>query len=174
MKWINSYYWRQHIPHRYQNAFRKTKTDNSCLLITNLFPLLPSHTHQQTQVYPSFLILSPSYLPYSHASYQVVFSSLICFCSLISFPHYLHPHVKVIFLKFSSLKCGPWEFALWLSRLRAQCSLCEDTGLISGLDQWLRIWYCCKLWHRSQMCLVWIQCCHGCGIGLPLPLWFDP
>ena len=40
-----------------------------------------------------------------------------------------------------------WEFLLWLSRLRAQCGLCEEVALLSGL----RIWCYHKLWCRSQM-----------------------
>ena len=34
----------------------------------------------------------------------------------------------------------------------------------------LRIWYCHKLWRRSQM---QIRSC-GCGVGRQLQLWFDP
>ena len=30
-------------------------------------------------------------------------------------------------------------------------SVQEDVGSIPGLAQWLRIWHCHKLWHRSQM-----------------------
>ena len=30
------------------------------------------------------------------------------------------------------------EFLLWLSRLRTQCSLCEDAGLIPGLTHWVK------------------------------------
>ena len=39
------------------------------------------------------------------------------------------------------------EFLLWLIGLRTQHCLHEDVGLILGL----RIWCCCKLWHRSQI-----------------------
>ena len=45
---------------------------------------------------------------------------------------------------------------------------------LSLLSQ-LRIWPCCKLWHRSQM---WPQillfCGYGCGLGLQFQLWFSP
>ena len=30
------------------------------------------------------------------------------------------------------------EFPLWLSRLRTQCCLCEDAGLIPGLTHWVK------------------------------------
>ena len=42
------------------------------------------------------------------------------------------------FLKYSFIH----EFLLWLRRLKTRCSLCEDTGLIPGLAQWLGIWHC--------------------------------
>ena len=37
--------------------------------------------------------------------------------------------------------------AQWLAN---PTSIHEDTGLIPGLDQWIRIWHCCELWCRLQ------------------------
>ena len=38
------------------------------------------------------------------------------------------------------------EFLLWFSRVRTQHNVCEDSGLIPGLAQWVKdpVW----LWHR--------------------------
>ena len=45
------------------------------------------------------------------------------------------------------------EFPLWLGRLRTQCSLREDAGLIPGLTQGIKDPALLQLWHRSQMWL---------------------
>ena len=59
---------------------------------------------------------------------------------------------------------GVLEFPLWLSRLRTQCCLSEDMGLIPGLAQWVKdpgIAVNCGVGHRCS--LNW--CCRGYGIG---------
>ena len=38
-------------------------------------------------------------------------------------------------------------------RLTKQASIHGDAGLILTLLRGLRIWCCCELWRRSQMCL---------------------
>ena len=43
------------------------------------------------------------------------------------------------------------EFPLWLSRLRTQCSLCEDAGLILGLTQWVKDAVRLQMWLRSAV-----------------------
>ena len=37
------------------------------------------------------------------------------------------------------------EFLLWLSGLKTQHSVCEDTGLTPDLTHWVKIWCCHKL-----------------------------
>ena len=48
------------------------------------------------------------------------------------------------------------EFPLWLSWLRTQCWLPEDTGSVLDCSPWSRIWHCWKLQHRFQM---WLKSC---------------
>ena len=65
------------------------------------------------------------------------------------------------------------EFPLWLSGLRTQHCLCEDTGSVPGLTQQVKDpalhQAVAEVTNAAQ-----IQCCHGCGVSLQLQLLFDP
>ena len=72
-------------------------------------------------------------------------------------------------LCWSSLFKAPWEFPLWLSRLRNQHSVHEDVGLIPGLAQWIQD--LALLQGEAQVAgVAWISCCRGCGVDRQLQL----
>ena len=62
------------------------------------------------------------------------------------------------------------KFLLWLSGLRTWRCLCEDTGSIPGLGQWVKDQTSCSIGHRcsSDSVLLWLKC------RSQLQLRFDP
>ena len=64
------------------------------------------------------------------------------------------------------------EFPLWLSGLRTWRSVCEDSGLIPDLMQWVKDLALLQALVKV-LDVAWILSCCGCGVGWQLQLWFD-
>ena len=62
---------------------------------------------------------------------------------------------------------------MWLRGAKNLTSMPEDTGLISGLTQWIKDLVLLQV-TAEDADAAWIPCCGGCGAGLQLQLQFDP